>query len=57
VTWAEGAALLDDVYLDIWAQRPKHLEWFRQFGRRLYPPRFCDYVEAELASRAEKAPT
>lgn len=50
-------ALLDGVNLDFWAQRPMHLEWFRNFGGRLYPPRFCNYVETELARRAEKAPT
>jgi len=40
-------------YLNQLAQRPAHTAWWQATSRQLYPPRFCDYVDRELARRRD----
>ena len=33
---------------------PHHLEWWKSNGRRIYPTKFFDFIDAEIAQRAIK---
>jgi hypothetical protein len=41
----------DAINLDALAVNPRMLRWFGEAGRRIYPRRFSDYIDAQMAVR------